>query len=283
MSSVPLNPDFIPLDPASIPPAVAALSVRHHPDHGPLLLNRDVARLLGVGISTLRRRRARGRFPDAVLKEPTASWYRLADIAREYAQQFAQAQALAVTQPVGEIPPLFSEGGVTPGDRPHYGAVTLPLPSETDSLREMVSSGEIGENLAPLSPETQVSLAAQEMSRTQEMLRAVVRGAIAELIEYEPEDPAMLKALTETVASQQQTILSQQHDLQSQQRQIERLHQTLQRTLQEATQASEEGTQALPKLFLSEKEASAPPETETPVALVQSVGYWWNPRTWGRR
>lgn len=72
-----------PDDPPLIPPEVAALPVRHHPEHGPLLLNRDVARLLGVGISTLRRRRARGRFPDAVLKEPTASWYRRADIARE--------------------------------------------------------------------------------------------------------------------------------------------------------------------------------------------------------
>ncbi len=101
-------------DPPFIPPEVVALPVRHHPEHGPLLLNRDVARLLGVGISTLRRRRARGRFPDAVLKEPTASWYRVADIACEYAQDFPQVQefpqALAETQPSGKESPFPTRG-----------------------------------------------------------------------------------------------------------------------------------------------------------------------------
>ena len=160
-----------------IPSAMASLPVRHHSEYGPLLLNRDVAKMFGVGPSTLRRRRARGRFPVPVIQEPTASWYRLDDIVQAY-QEITEKN-------------FFSH---------------KPLEGAGQTLLEGVTQGISRRDPDVLLRNSQSPLNAAEIGQ-------IIRDTLTDLMEYEPEDPAINQKLTETIVSQQRVIASLQSEV----------------------------------------------------------------------
>lgn len=153
--------------PAHVPTEIAALPVRLHPDHGPLLLNRDVARLFGVGTSTLRRRRANGRFPATIVQEPTASWYRLDDIVRVYQESFSNFFSAPTKN-------FCSGSGVTEAGLEHHPG---------DTCRDCCNTTVIIEQI-----------------------HEAVRATLFEFLEFEAESPVTIASLSQTIAEQQQTV-----------------------------------------------------------------------------
>jgi len=181
------NADLLP-----VPKALADLQTWPVSPWGDVVTGTDVAKAFRVTPATLRTWRKRGRWPEAVNaadKSQNVAYYRVADLVGEYYRRFP-----------GELP-----------DRPEdslgrFYAVAMDAMQGTEDVEVGVSeavSARVNGRVTPFSLKD-----AFEME-----LKRVFGEAVAELVEREPEPPAVIESLSAELAAQRSQIDEQRREI----------------------------------------------------------------------